>query len=136
VLVARVRARCIERQNRQHGGRLGQHRDKLRKTKAYLIKLPCQKLPADQPRNLKAVADRQIACFGKACGQNFSLTALKMLDRFFAYGQHTVVAALCIGLDSLQDIGVITARQTAVTRDDDIQAAVCRPLGEVGAVKV
>ena len=58
-----------------------------------------------------------------------------VLDGLFADGQYAIVRALGVRLDGLEDIGVVAARQTAVTRDNDIQAAVRLPLGKVGTIK-
>ena len=58
-----------------------------------------------------------------------------VLDGLFADGQYAIVRALSVRLDGLEDIGVVAARQTAVTRDNDIQAAVRIPPGEIRAVE-
>ena len=59
-LLPRLGARCIERQDRQDGSRLGQHGDKLGERDADLIKLPCQEFLADKARDLEAIADRDV----------------------------------------------------------------------------
>ena len=56
-----------------------------------------------------------------------------VLDGLFADGQDAIVRALGVRLDGLEDIGVVAARQTAVTRDNDIQAAVRIPPGKIRA---
>ena len=109
-LVARLGALSVKGQDRQHGGRLGQHRDKLRKTKADLVKLPCQEFLADEAGNLKAIADRQIPCLREGGGQDGCLAALKVLDGLFADGQYAIIRALGVRLNGLEDIGVVAAR--------------------------
>ena len=103
-LVTRLGALSVKGQDRQHGGRLGQHRDKLRKTKADLVKLPCQEFLADEAGNLKAIADRQIPCLRESGGQDGCLAALKVLDGLFAEYAHTTLQAsgLDVGLPAGQ----------------------------------
>ena len=48
--------------------------------------------------------------------ERVELAALKVLDGLFADGQYAIVRALGVRLDGLEDIGVVAARQTAVTR--------------------
>ena len=119
-ILALMAALRLEREQAFCPGGLREHGDKLRIDDGYLVKLSAQIALRHQIADGEAVRNRDAGSLGKLGRQNFDPLAVAEIHGTFADGQDacrkTVLHLLCHSLD---DVAVVAAGETTVTRNHD-----------------
>ena len=124
--------RTLHRQKLLDHDFLGHHADEVGVYQPKLI-IPLRVVAIQQqPRQMITRAHRHALHPGIVVGQHRQAQAVAPLNGFASQGQHAGVRPLGMSAESLEQVGVVTACQTAVSCDKHIAAALPPTGGDVG----